>query len=126
MPAIVRKLVIYAAVDGLVLQPLAQRGQRPTTPVIIDYTTQHDVRPLLQYSQIEQHTDKQIECFGVVGMKAQVNIMYHHLTTLCRSTQGIKLCLCHYHIEKTAGCTDLWQIDLCHYWRISHTTGLPS
>jgi len=64
MPSMVRKLIIYAAVDGLVLQPLAQRGQRPATAVTIDYKT-HAVRPLLQSQDKEQ--DKQIECFGVVG-----------------------------------------------------------
>ena len=68
MPSIVRKLVIYAAFDGLVLQPLAQRGQRPATAVTIDYKT-HAVRPLLQTPRIEQFPDKQIECYGIIGMR---------------------------------------------------------
>lgn len=65
MPALVRKLIIYAAIDGLVLQPLAQRGQRPGTAVTIDYKT-HTVKPLLQSPEKDQ--DKQIECCGVIGM----------------------------------------------------------
>jgi len=66
MPAIVQKLVIYAAVEGLVLQPFAQRGQRSATAVTIDYKT-HAVRPLLQ--SLEKERDKQIECYGIIGTK---------------------------------------------------------
>jgi len=68
MPSLVRKLIIYAAVDGLVLQPLAQRGQRPGTAVTIDYKT-HAVKPLLQSPEKEQ--DKRIECYGVIGMRGE-------------------------------------------------------
>lgn len=66
MPGIVRKLLIYAAVDGLVLQPLAQRGTRPQTAVTIDYKT-HTVRPLLSSSESQQDKDKQFESYGVIG-----------------------------------------------------------
>ncbi|KAL9005574.1 MAG: hypothetical protein Q9188_001666 [Gyalolechia gomerana] len=40
MPSLVRKLIIYAAVDGLILQPLDQRTQRAVPNLLIHYTTQ--------------------------------------------------------------------------------------
>jgi hypothetical protein len=66
MPGIVRKLVLFATVDGLVLQPLAQRGQRPSQPVTIDYKTA-SVRPFLRGSE-EQDRENQLECYGVIGI----------------------------------------------------------
>ena len=65
MPGLVRKLLIYAAVDGLVLQPVAQRGQRQPTTTTIDYKT-HSIKPLL-HSLEEHDNDKQLECYGIVG-----------------------------------------------------------
>ncbi|KAL9602390.1 MAG: hypothetical protein Q9179_002547 [Wetmoreana sp. 5 TL-2023] len=40
MPGIVRKLVIFAAVDGLILQPSSYRSQRAAPSLQIRYTTQ--------------------------------------------------------------------------------------
>jgi hypothetical protein len=66
MPGIVRKLVLFATVDGLVLQPLALRGQRPSQPVTIDYKTA-SVNPFLRGSE-EQDKANQLECYGVIGI----------------------------------------------------------
>jgi len=66
MPGLVRKLLLYAAVDGLVLQPVAQRGQRPSTTTTIDYKT-HSIKPLLHSSDQDQDKEKQLECYGIVG-----------------------------------------------------------
>jgi len=65
MPGLVRKLSIYAAVDGLVLQPVAQRGQRPPTTITVDYKT-HSIKPILHSSE-EEDKEKQLECYGIVG-----------------------------------------------------------
>lgn len=68
MPALVRKLVIFAAVDGLVLQPLSQRGQqRPTAPVKIDYKS-HVVSPLLRNVEEDNAgSTSQLEAYGIIG-----------------------------------------------------------
>jgi hypothetical protein len=63
MPGLVRKLLVFAAVDGLVLQPLAQKGQRPGSPVKIAYNS-GAIGPALG----DVHGQgKGFESFGVVG-----------------------------------------------------------
>ncbi len=63
MPGLVRKLLVIAAVDGLILQPLVQRGQRPAPPVKIDYRSS-SIGPAL--GNIPE-AEKGFESFGVVG-----------------------------------------------------------
>lgn len=66
MPGLVRKLVIFAAVDGLVLQPLAQRNQqRPIAPVKIDYKS-HAVSPSLRDDGTESNKTS-LEAYGIIG-----------------------------------------------------------
>lgn len=63
MPSLVRKLLVFAAVDGLVLQPLSQKGQRPAPPVKIAYNS-GSIGPALG----DVHGQgKGFESFGVVG-----------------------------------------------------------
>lgn len=88
MPGIVRKFLIYAAVDGLVLQPFAQRGQRPQTAVTIDYKS-HTVRPLLSSSEGQQDKDKQLESYGVIGEHSFVQIDLYLTDMLLRPPQSI-------------------------------------
>lgn len=66
MPGIVRKLLIFAAVDGLVLQPLAQRGQRPIAASKIIYKDRSIV-PHLNESDEDSTVANSFEAFGVVG-----------------------------------------------------------
>lgn len=63
MPVLVRKLLIFAAVDGLVLQPLAHKGQRPAPAVKIAYSN-GAIGPVL--GDTSEH-GKGFEAFGVVG-----------------------------------------------------------
>lgn len=63
MPGLVRKLLVVAAVDGLVLQPLAQKGQRPAPPVKIAYNS-GAIGPTLGDVRGQS---KGFEAFGVVG-----------------------------------------------------------
>ena len=63
MPGLVRKLIIFAAVDGLVLQPLAQKGQRPAPAVKITYNGS-TIGPVL--GEVVNH-GKGFEAFGIVG-----------------------------------------------------------
>jgi hypothetical protein len=65
MPGLVRKLVVFAAVDGLILQPLAPKGQRPVSPVKITYKSA-SIGPALADGAT---ATKSFEAFGVVGMQ---------------------------------------------------------
>ncbi len=68
MPNLARKLVVFAAVDGLILQPLAsKKDQRPPPPVKIRYgdatlsTVHRDLVPGLT------KPNSSFEAFGIVG-----------------------------------------------------------
>lgn len=66
MPGLARKILIFAAVDGLVLQPVLQKGQRPTPAAKILYKDSS----LRSIARDESHTDdalKSFEAFGIVG-----------------------------------------------------------
>lgn len=67
MPGLVRKILIFAAVDGLVLQPLAQRGQRPVPATKIGYKNNH-ITPVLNADGDKGENGKSFEAFGVVGL----------------------------------------------------------
>lgn len=66
MPGIIRKLIIFAAVDGLVLQPLAQRGQRPAPATKIVYKDR-SIIPHLNVGDDDASVVNSFESFGVVG-----------------------------------------------------------
>jgi hypothetical protein len=65
MPGLVRKLVIFAAVDGLILQPLAQRGQRPAPATRIGWDG--SIGPALKDEVDSGSSAKGFEAFGIVG-----------------------------------------------------------
>ena len=67
MPGIIRKLLIFAAADGLVLQPISphRSQQRPLTPIKIEYGS-HRVRPLLDEDGFRRG-EHAIESHGVIG-----------------------------------------------------------
>ncbi len=67
MPGIVRKILIFAAVDGLVLQPLAQKGQRPATATKIAYK---DNSIAAVTTGPTDGPNKSFEAFGVVGQSS--------------------------------------------------------
>jgi hypothetical protein len=77
MPGLVRKILIFAAADGLVLQPLAQRGQRPAQPAKIAYTD-NSIGPVLKDGDIADAAGKSFEAFGVIG-KSQNSFEYWDL-----------------------------------------------
>lgn len=64
MPGLARKLLIFAAVDGLVLQPLG-RGQRPA-PTKIAYKD-NTIGPVLKDGGEGDGAGKSFEAFGIVG-----------------------------------------------------------
>ncbi|TVY82580.1 Phosphatidylinositide phosphatase [Lachnellula suecica] len=68
MPGLVRKLLIFAAVDGLILQPLAQKGQRPASAAKISYNEQHSIAPVTKDEGEGEDSSKSFEAFGIVGL----------------------------------------------------------
>ncbi|KAK7517557.1 SacI homology domain-containing protein [Phyllosticta citriasiana] len=68
MPGLVRKLLIFAAVDGLILQPAPPRDRPPSTQQAIKIDYKGDVSPLLKDRRQEDTTSISLEAHGVVGL----------------------------------------------------------
>lgn len=68
MPGLVRKLVILAAVDGLVVKPVAQRNQRGTNSLRISYAS-HEITSQ-DSSFKEDGTIPSIDAHGIVGIRS--------------------------------------------------------
>ncbi|CAG8957951.1 hypothetical protein HYFRA_00000293 [Hymenoscyphus fraxineus] len=66
MPGIVRKILIFAALDGLVLQPLSHKGQRPAPATKIAYN-EANIGPALKQREGEDE-GRCFEAFGIVGL----------------------------------------------------------
>ena len=62
----VRKLVIFAAVDGLILQPSTQRNHRPVPSLQITYNT-HDITAAGLASPTKDETSASFDAHGIVG-----------------------------------------------------------
>lgn len=69
MPGLVRKLLIFAAVDGLVLQPAPPRNNKPTTEqaIKLDYMSSR-IGPLLKDHSEEDTAPSTLEVHGIVGI----------------------------------------------------------
>jgi hypothetical protein len=67
MPGIARKIILCAAIDGLIIQPLSSRGQKPFQPVRIKYgdaaisTVPRDDVP------DTSTPESSFEAFGIIG-----------------------------------------------------------
>ncbi|KAH6696960.1 SacI homology domain-containing protein [Plectosphaerella plurivora] len=85
MPSIARKIVICAAVDGLVVQPLLSKGQRPAPPVRIHYGD----ATLSQASRDEipdvSQPNTSFQAYGIVGIITVSKLSY--LITITRRRQ---------------------------------------
>jgi hypothetical protein len=69
MPPLVRKLLIFAAVDGLILQPSPPRGNHPpATQQAIKVDYKGKVGPLLK-DRREEDPAATVEAHGIVGTK---------------------------------------------------------
>ncbi|KAF1844462.1 uncharacterized protein K460DRAFT_343854 [Cucurbitaria berberidis CBS 394.84] len=68
MPGIARKLLIFAAVDGLVLQPSPPRNHPPATQQAIKVDYKGKVGPLLKDRRDEDTAPSSLEAHGVVGL----------------------------------------------------------
>jgi hypothetical protein len=72
MPGLVRKILICATVDGLILQPVSSRTNLKTTEqsIKLDYKS-HAISLLLKDTRQEDATPSTIEVHGVVGIIAR-------------------------------------------------------
>jgi hypothetical protein len=76
MPSLVRKLVIFAAVDGLVLQPNGNGGQRNSlgngnsSSIQIDYKTRKITSLAQARPESTAKLTPSLEAHGLVGMTA--------------------------------------------------------
>lgn len=73
MPGLVRKLVIIAAVDGLVLQSLSQRNQRTPSAIKIDYKT-HQIISLEEGGKDGSTPSASLEAHGIVGKETEFDL----------------------------------------------------
>jgi murein L,D-transpeptidase YcbB/YkuD len=80
MPGLVRKLLIFAAVDGLVLQPLAQRGQRPAPATKIAYED-NNIEYVWKDGGEGYKAGKGFEAFGIVGTCPQFGALIQPIKT---------------------------------------------
>ncbi|KAJ2903030.1 hypothetical protein MKZ38_010536 [Zalerion maritima] len=68
MPSIARKLLIIAAIDGLVIQPLASKPQRPPTPIQVRYGDGALSSVTRDLAADLEKSSSSFEAFGIVGM----------------------------------------------------------
>ncbi|KAF1995684.1 hypothetical protein P154DRAFT_526099 [Amniculicola lignicola CBS 123094] len=68
MPGLVRKLLIFAAVDGLILQPAPPRNHPPATQQAIKIDYKGNVGPLLKDRRTEDTAPVSLECHGILGL----------------------------------------------------------
>jgi len=68
MPSLVRKLLIFAAVDGLILQPSPPRNHPPATQQAIKVDYKGNVGPLLKDRREEDTAPVSVEAHGIIGL----------------------------------------------------------
>ncbi|KAF6818026.1 Syja N domain-containing protein [Colletotrichum sojae] len=90
MPGIARKIIICAAVDGLIIQPFATKGQRPAQPVRVRYGD-GAITPASreQIPDISQPKSS-FEAFGVIGLITVSRLSY--LITIIKRQQVAQIC----------------------------------
>ena len=79
MPGIVHKLVITAAVDGLLLQPLALRNQHTSPTIQVTYKT-NKIVALNDNESEDCRNSSSVEAHGVVGKLLRSNRKHTVLT----------------------------------------------
>ena len=67
MPGIARKIIICAAVDGLIIQPLSSKGQRPLQPVRVKYGDASISSATREQVPDTSASDSSFEAFGIIG-----------------------------------------------------------
>ncbi|KAH8728124.1 SacI homology domain-containing protein [Phaeosphaeriaceae sp. PMI808] len=68
MPNLVRKLLIFAAVDGLILQPSPPRNHPPATQQAIKVDYKGNIGPLFKDRREENTAPVSLEAHGIIGL----------------------------------------------------------
>ncbi|KAK1580391.1 inositol 5'-phosphatase [Colletotrichum navitas] len=90
MPGIARKIVICAAIDGLIIQPFVTKGQRPAQPVRIKYGDASIAPASREQVPDVSQPDSSFEAFGVIGLITVSRLSY--LITITRRQQVAQIC----------------------------------
>ncbi|KAG5995375.1 hypothetical protein E4U52_008415 [Claviceps spartinae] len=85
MPGIARKVLVFAAVDGVILQPLSTKGQRPFQPLKIAYGDSSISGVSRDQVPDKPGPDSSFEAFGVIGLITVSRLSY--LITITRRQQ---------------------------------------
>lgn len=67
MPGLARKVLIFAAVDGLIIQPLSSKGQKPFQPARIKYGDASISSAARDQVPDSAKSDSWFEALGVIG-----------------------------------------------------------
>ncbi|KAI7760123.1 hypothetical protein LZL87_007416 [Fusarium oxysporum] len=97
MPSIARKLLICAAIDGLIIQPLSSKGQRPFQPVRLKYGDASISHVPREHVPDDSKPDSSFEAFGVIGMTLDGPALMtfsklNYLVTITRRQQVAQIC----------------------------------
>ncbi|KAF4978738.1 hypothetical protein FZEAL_4931 [Fusarium zealandicum] len=90
MPGIARKILICAAIDGLIIQPLSSKGQRPFQPARIKYGDAAVSAVPREHVPDASTPDSSFEAFGVIGLITVSKLSY--LITITRRQQVAQIC----------------------------------
>ncbi|OAA57704.1 SacI domain protein [Cordyceps fumosorosea ARSEF 2679] len=82
MPGLARKVIICAAVEGLIIQPLSTKGQRPFKPVQIKYADASISAVSREHIPDISAADSSFEAFGVIGEPPSIPAQNTALTIL--------------------------------------------
>ena len=74
MPGLVRKLLVFAAVDGLVLQPVPPRNHAPAAQQAVHIDYAGNVAPLPKDRRVEDPSAA-LEAHGIVGACASASAL---------------------------------------------------
>jgi hypothetical protein len=77
MPSLVRKLLIFAAVDGLILQPSPPRNHPPATQQAIKVDYKGNIGPFLKDRPEEDTAPVSVEAHGIIGIGASFRRFAH-------------------------------------------------
>jgi hypothetical protein len=77
---LVRKLLIFAAVDGLILQPAPPRNHPPATQQAIKIDYKGNVGPLLKDRREEDTAPASLEAHGIIGTTYAQSLHYRVLS----------------------------------------------
>jgi hypothetical protein len=76
MPGMVRRILIFAAVDGLILQPASPRNHKPTTTeqaIKVEYKT-NVILPVIKERKDEDTALATLDTHGIVGTRQVIHI----------------------------------------------------